>query len=254
MGKKTLGKNQLRVNKIAALGYLGKVLLWAASPLNEHGPELDGHDTYNYNTDYAKRAAEALGECLQLVESGKTQYSLAQFDYSDVYNHKKSASAKSCYSDIFYTTGQNWLMPGSTEAIFRGPSSDYNGSNWNFTKTWGTKVNSLVEHDNVIHMPTASQASIPSTRSRTVTRVSIMTSSSMASNMSTPRSRRQPTRICSTVSSTPVVTSAVQPTAVVQVTTHRSSCLTPPTNTMAPTTGQARSTRTCLTCVCPISI
>lgn len=155
VGKKTLGKNQLRVNKIAALGYLGKVLLWAASPLNEHGPELDGHDTYNYNTDYAKRAAEALGECLQLVESGQTQYSLAQFDYSDVYNHKKSASAKSCYSDIFYTTGQNWLMPGSTEAIFRGPSSDYNGSNWNFTKTWGTKVNSLVEHDNVIHMPTA---------------------------------------------------------------------------------------------------
>lgn len=155
VGKKTLGKNQLRVNKIAALGYLGKVLLWAASPLNEHGPELDGHDTYNYNTDYAKRAAEALGECLQLVESGKTQYSLAQFDYSDIYNHKKSGAAKSCYSDIFYTTGQNWLMPGSTEAIFRGPSSDYNGSNWNFTKTWGTKVNSLVEHDNCIHMPTA---------------------------------------------------------------------------------------------------
>ena len=155
VGKKTLGKNQLRVSKIAALGYLGKVLLWAASPLNEHGPELDGHDTYNYNTDYAKRAAEALGECLQLVESGQTQYSLAQFDYSDVYNHKKSSSAKSCYSDIFYTTGQNWLMPGSTEAIFRGPSSDYNGSNWNFSKTWGTKVNSLVEHDNVIHMPTA---------------------------------------------------------------------------------------------------
>lgn len=155
VGKKTLGKNQLRVNKIAALGYLGKVLLWAASPLNEHGPELDGHDTYNYNTDYAKRAAEALGECLQLVESGKTQYSLAQFDYSDIYNHKKSGAAKSCYSDIFYTTGQNWLMPGSTEAIFRGPSSDFNGSNWNFTKTWGTKVNSLVEHDNCIHMPTA---------------------------------------------------------------------------------------------------
>lgn len=155
VGRQTKGKNDLRVNKIAALGYLGKVLLWASSPLMEHGAELDGTHTYDYNKAYAQRSAEALGELLALVESGQTQYSLAQFDYSDVYNHQKSASATSCFSDIFYTTGQNWKMPGSTEAIFRGPSTDYNGSNWNFTKTWGTKINSLVEHDNVIHQPTA---------------------------------------------------------------------------------------------------
>ncbi len=152
---KTGGHNDLRLNKVMALGYLGKVLLWAASPLNEHGAEADGHDTYNYNKDYAKKAAEAFGELLSLVESGKTQYSLAEFKYDDIYNHVKSSDAKSCFSDIFYTTGQNWKMPGTTEAIFRGPSTDYNGSNWNFTKTWGTKVNSIVEHDNVIHMPTA---------------------------------------------------------------------------------------------------
>jgi len=46
-------------------------------------------------------------------------------------------------------------MPGSTEAIFRGPSTDYNGSNWGTTKTFGPKVNGLVEHDNIIHHPTA---------------------------------------------------------------------------------------------------
>ena len=155
VGRKTLGKNDLRINKITALGYLGKVLLWASSPLMEHGAELDGKKTYDYNKEYARRAAEAFGELLALVESGQTQYALAEFDYSDIYNHIKSSSAKTCYSDIFYTTGQNWKMPGSTEAIMRGPSSDFNGSNWNFTKTWGTKINSLVEHDNVIHQPTA---------------------------------------------------------------------------------------------------
>ena len=32
-GKATLGNNQLRITKIAALGYLGKDLLWAGSPL-----------------------------------------------------------------------------------------------------------------------------------------------------------------------------------------------------------------------------
>ena len=46
-------------------------------------------------------------------------------------------------------------MPGSKEAIFRGPSTDYNGSNWNTAKTFGPKVNGLVEHDNIIHQPTA---------------------------------------------------------------------------------------------------
>lgn len=46
-------------------------------------------------------------------------------------------------------------MPGSVEAIFRGPSSDYNGSNWNMTKLWGPKVAGLVAHDKIIHLPTA---------------------------------------------------------------------------------------------------
>jgi hypothetical protein len=46
-------------------------------------------------------------------------------------------------------------MPGSVEAIMRGPQPDINGSNWNFAKLWGPKVNNLVEHDAIIHMPTA---------------------------------------------------------------------------------------------------
>lgn len=159
-GKNTLGKNQLRINKIMALGYLGKTYLWAGSPLMENGAQTGGANTYNYNEDYCKKAAEAFGELLSLVESGQTQYALADFKYSDIYNHTKASGAVSCFTEIFYTTGQNWLMPGSVEAIFRGPCSPSNGSNWNASKTWGPKVNGLVEHDNIIHQPTANYVNL----------------------------------------------------------------------------------------------
>ena len=43
----------------------------------------------------------------------------------------------------------------SCESIFSGPAEDFNGTNWNTSKVWGPKINSLVEHDNVIHQPAA---------------------------------------------------------------------------------------------------
>lgn len=157
-GKNTYGKNQLRINKIMALGYLGKAYLWAASPLMKNGAQLGGAKTYDYDTEYAKKSAEAFGELLSLVEDGKTQYALAEFDYSDIYNHTKSPSAKTCYSEIFYTMGQNFKMPGTCEAIFRGPTGNGHASSWNAAKTWGPKA--VVEHDNIIHQPTANYVNL----------------------------------------------------------------------------------------------
>lgn len=157
-GAATQGKNDLRINKIMALGYLGKTYLWAASPLMKNGAQIGASKngkTYDYDQEYAKKAAEAFGELLSLVEAGQTQYALAEFKYSDIYNHEKSADANSCFSDIFYTKKQNWKMPGTVEAIFRGPSPDFNGSNWNTSKVFGPKVQKVVARDNVIHQPTA---------------------------------------------------------------------------------------------------
>ena len=158
VGKKTLGKNDLRITKVCALGYMGKVLLWAASPLNnlkaEVGASKNG-DTYKYNVELAKQAADALGEALAQVNSGKTPYALAEYKYSDIYNHVAKDGSKSNFSEIFYTTGKNWKQPGSTEAILRGPYIGENSSNWNFTKLWGIKMNGIVEHDALIHQPTA---------------------------------------------------------------------------------------------------
>ncbi len=154
-GAATVNKNSLRVNKITALGYLGKNYLWAASPLMKNGAQVGGGKTYDYDAAYAGKAAAAFKELLDLVESGQTQYALAEYNYSDIYNHTPDPSASSRFADIFYTRRQNWAQPGTVEAIFRGPSPDYNGSNWNTTKVFGPKVNGLVEHDNVIHQPTA---------------------------------------------------------------------------------------------------
>ena len=158
VGKKTLGKNELRITKVCALGYMGKVLLGAASPLNnlraEVGASKNG-DTYKYNVELAAQAADALGEALAQVNSGKTPYALAEYKYSDIYNHVAKDGSKSNFSEIFYTTGKNWKQPGSTEAILRGPYIGENSSNWNFTKLWGPKLNGIVEHDALIHQPTA---------------------------------------------------------------------------------------------------
>lgn len=133
VGKNTLGKNQLRINKIMALGYLGKNYLWAGSPLMNS--ESQGNKTYN--ADYCKKAAEAFGELLTLVESGQTQYSLVDFAH---------------YSDLFYTIGQNGMMPGSTEAIFRGPSYGWNNTNWGESKQFGTGI---LNDSGVTSLPTA---------------------------------------------------------------------------------------------------
>lgn len=152
-GKKTLGKNDLRINKVMALAYLGKNYLWAASPLMQHGAQTGGTKTYDYSQEYAQKAADALGELLAMVENGQTQYKLVEFNYANVYNHERAKDATSCYSDIFFTTGQAWLQPGSTEAIFRGPSSGWSYTRYNFSRLFGP--NQLCAQDNVIHQPTA---------------------------------------------------------------------------------------------------
>ena len=158
VGKKTLGKNELRITKVCALGYLGKVLLWAASPLNNVGAETGASkngDTYKYNAELATRAADALAEAIAQVNSGNTPYALCDYKYSDVYNHVAESGSTNNFSDIFRTTGKNWKQPGSTEAILRSPYIGENGSNWNFAKLWGPKMEGIVEHDALIHQPTA---------------------------------------------------------------------------------------------------
>lgn len=166
-GMTTSGKNELRVNRFMALCYLGKCYLWAGSPLmKEFEKRKDGGTvhllgassngkTYDYDEAYCRKAAEAFGKALEMVKRGTVSYKLAEYKYSNIYDHECDENAESCYSDIFYTHKQSWLMPGSTEAIFRGAYPGVNSANWNCSKIFGPKVAGIVAHDNIIHHPTA---------------------------------------------------------------------------------------------------
>lgn len=89
----TVGNTDRRANKIMALGFLGKNLLLAGSPLMNE--ESTGQRSYH--TEYCKRAADVFGEALNLVES-TGRYQLIPFSH---------------YSRIFYTFNQNFAIPGS---------------------------------------------------------------------------------------------------------------------------------------------
>lgn len=130
VGRNTLGKNGFRINKITALAYEGKSLLWAASPLVKNCDDkmnVNGNaSTYDYDTNYAQQAAEALGELLALVESGQTQYKLVDF---------------ANYSDLFYTWNKNMLPPGSTENILRDiPADAWQNSQFGVVNEFGGQI------------------------------------------------------------------------------------------------------------------
>ena len=111
-GKVTLGKNNMRINKIMALAYKGKTLLWAGSPLMNWA----SGGAREYNVELCKRAAEALGEALQLSES-TGRYELADF---------------SQYNDIFLMHNSNGTLNGLKEAIFQENLLDYTARwRWN---------------------------------------------------------------------------------------------------------------------------
>ena len=168
-GMQTSGENDLRVNKFMALCYLGKCYLYAGSPLMKEfektknggaaqllGASANGK-TYDYDVKYCKLAAEYLGKALDMVLKGTVSYKLAEYKYSDIYNHTadENADPDNNFSNIFYTYKMQWKQPGVREAIFRGLSPDPNTSNWNCSKIFGPKVAGLVDHDNIIHHPTA---------------------------------------------------------------------------------------------------
>ncbi|MDT0676539.1 RagB/SusD family nutrient uptake outer membrane protein [Autumnicola musiva] len=98
VGAATLGNNNQRANKVMAQAYLGKNYLYAASPLMN---EASGGSA-TYNSEYARLAADALGEALSVIDA-TGRYELAPF---------------SRYSELFYLQNSNGQIPGLKETIF----------------------------------------------------------------------------------------------------------------------------------------
>lgn len=104
-GSFTQGGNQGRITKGAAYAYIGKNMLYAASPL------MNGVVTnnYNYNTDLCKEAAHAFAKVIELTNNG--YYQLVPMEH---------------YSDNFYKW--NGTAPITTETVFTHPV--YTHSAW----------------------------------------------------------------------------------------------------------------------------
>lgn len=111
-GKATLGNNNMRANRIMALAFAGKCLLWAGSPLMNY--ESTGSPTYN--KELCARASELLGEALAVTEQ-TGRYELADF---------------SKWNDIFYFADKGTRVPGLKEAIFQENLANLEGRfDWN---------------------------------------------------------------------------------------------------------------------------
>lgn len=111
-GRPTAGNNNFRPNKIMALAYAGKSLLYGGSPLWNYST----NGVRTYDAEFCKKAAELLGEALKLCDDTK-RYELAPF---------------SQWSDLFYYADRGTRVPGLKEAIFMQNTSDIlSGSNWN---------------------------------------------------------------------------------------------------------------------------
>jgi len=120
-GIATKGKNQLRITKMAALGYLGKNYLYAGSPLMNK--QSTGNATFN--TEYCQKAAAAFAELMTLVDSGKDGCWIKLQPWSN-------------YSFNFFTDGKPGI-PGYPEAIFQCPVFDswFKGCPWGPSSVFG---------------------------------------------------------------------------------------------------------------------
>lgn len=113
-GQATLSHNMDRVNKFYALGYLGKALLYAASPMiNE---EATG--TNAYDPTLAKQAAEAFGELLKLADDTGLYKLQSWSTWSDNFrrvNNQKTGGTECIMTPTIYDRGRvRWSALGAT--------------------------------------------------------------------------------------------------------------------------------------------
>ena len=111
VGQATLGNNQQRVTRSAALAFKGKNLLYAASPMMN---EASGGSNA-YDLELCKQAAEAFQRVLKLTDAGEAYYKLLPW-------------AK--YSENWFTISSYGKHPGYPEVIFGPPTYAAWQSRW----------------------------------------------------------------------------------------------------------------------------
>lgn len=111
VGQTTIGNNQQRITKSAALACKGKDLLYAASPM------MNQASTGNaaYDAELCKQAAEAFYRMLKLSDDGQAYYKLLPFE---------------SYSQNWFTISSYGKHPGYPEVVLGPPTFAAWQSRW----------------------------------------------------------------------------------------------------------------------------
>lgn len=106
VGKATLGNNKGRITKLAALGYKGKNLLYAASPL------MNGLETgnYAYNEELCKEAAIPLWEVINTADQGNIELQEWENYYQNFYNNRNvpALGKEVIFNNPIYLLSKRW--------------------------------------------------------------------------------------------------------------------------------------------------
>ncbi|GAA4444802.1 RagB/SusD family nutrient uptake outer membrane protein [Ravibacter arvi] len=138
-GQATSGHNRDRINKFHALGYLGKALLYAASPMiNE-----EAKGSAAFDPELAKQAAEAFGELLKLADETRI-YSLQSWSsWTDNFwrwNNERPGGTECIMVPIIFDRGRvRWSTLGATvpSSFAMNSGSDADVPTHSFTKNYG---------------------------------------------------------------------------------------------------------------------
>lgn len=138
-GQATLGHNMDRINKFHALGYLGKALLYAASPMiNE---EATGNNSFN--AELSQQAAQAFGELLDLADKTGL-YKLQSWNtWTDCFwrlNNQRPGGTECIMMPIIYDRSRvRWSALGAKVPSSFGlnSGSDADVPTHNYIKNWG---------------------------------------------------------------------------------------------------------------------
>lgn len=125
-GQATLGHNRDRINKFHALGYLGKALLYAASPMMNE--EATGNNSFD--PVLCGQAAEAFGELLKLADETQI-YRLQTWDtWTDCfwrYNRERPGGTECIMMPIIYDRSRvRWSTIGAIVPSSFGLNSGIN--------------------------------------------------------------------------------------------------------------------------------
>lgn len=138
-GQATRGHNRDRINKFHALGYLGKALLYAASPMiNE---EATGSS--NFDPELSRQAAEAFGELLKLADETGIYKLQSWSSWTDNFwrrNNERPGGTECIMVPTIYDRGRvRWSTLGATVPSSFGlnSGSDADVPAHSFTKNYG---------------------------------------------------------------------------------------------------------------------